>query len=598
MIKLKKILVRRFSDLAFYFRYLRYRIMIAVLLGVIVGVLDGFGLAMFLPLLQMVSGAETVDGESLGRLQFLIEGMERIGIHFSLFKVLLIMVVFFTLKGVVAYINALYEIKLTELFIKKVRKELLASFGQLRYKFFVQADVGRMQNTLTGEVERVALSFREYFKTIQSAIMVVVYLLFALFIDPRFALLVTLGGGITHLLYRQIYKRVKKRSQRFTHDTHNYQGLVIQFVSNFKYLKATALVTSFAKQLDKSIDDIEYQRNRIRRYGAIMLALREPAMIFIVTAVIYVQVVILYGSMESILLSLLFFYRAMTSLVQLQTFWNRYIEVSGSVDNLKEFSAELRQNIEVPAGAPFEGIRNTIELRKGGFAYGETPILKGIDIKVKKNETIAFVGESGSGKTSLVNILAGLLPLDQGELVADGKNLYEYDLRTYQNKIGYITQDTVIFNDTIFNNVTFWDAPTEENYARFYEALEKASIQEFIAELPEKEQTKLGNNGINLSGGQKQRISIARELYKDIEILIMDEATSALDSETEQVIQQNIDELKGQYTMFIVAHRLSTIRNADRIAMMHRGEIVATGTYEELIACNTSFERMVRLQEL
>ena len=224
--------------------------------------------------------------------------------------------------------------------------------------------------------------------------------------------------------------------------------------------------------------------------------------------------------------------------------------------------------------------------------------MKNINLKINLNETIAFVGESGSGKTTLVNILAGLIPADEGLVYINDINRNEIDIKSYQSKVGYITQDPVIFNDTIFNNVTLWDEPNAVNIQRFHSVLEKAAIDSFVLEQPLGANTILGNDGVNLSGGQKQRISIARELYKDIEFLIMDEATSALDSETERAIQESIDALKGFYTIFIVAHRLSTIRNADRIVVMNKGEIQQIGSYEELINSSVLFKKMIELQEL
>ena len=176
--------------------------------------------------------------------------------------------------------------------------------------------------------------------------------------------------------------------------------------------------------------------------------------------------------------------------------------------------------------------------------------------------------------------------------------MFSYDLNTYRKRIGYITQEPVIFDDTVYNNVTFWSEKTDQNEHRFWEALRKASIDEFIMDQPDGKETRLGNNGINLSGGQKQRVSIARELYKNVEFLFMDEATSALDSETEKMIQQNIDRLRGQYTILIIAHRLSTIKNADRVVVMSKGQIDRIGTYKELVANSDAFKRMVELQEL
>ncbi|MGB7499394.1 MAG: ATP-binding cassette domain-containing protein, partial [Moheibacter sp.] len=224
--------------------------------------------------------------------------------------------------------------------------------------------------------------------------------------------------------------------------------------------------------------------------------------------------------------------------------------------------------------------------------------LNNINLEINKNESIAFVGESGSGKTTMINLIAGLLPVSSGELTIDGMELEELNKNNYQNRIGYVSQDAVIFNDTIYNNVTFWAEKTEENLEKFERSVRQSALKNLIEELADKEETILGNNGINLSGGQKQRVSIARELFKDIDLLILDEATSALDSETEKVIQQSIEELQGKYTLLIVAHRLSTVRNVDRVVLMDAGKIIDMAGFEELMQRNEKFRRMVELQEL
>jgi subfamily B ATP-binding cassette protein MsbA len=221
-----------------------------------------------------------------------------------------------------------------------------------------------------------------------------------------------------------------------------------------------------------------------------------------------------------------------------------------------------------------------------------------VNIRIPRKQTIALVGESGSGKTTLANIIMGLTPPDQGVVLIGDTPLSEYDLNSYRSKIGYISQDAVIFNDNVYNNITFWAEPTPENYQRFWEVVRMASLEEFVKNLSEKEFTKLGDNGILISGGQKQRISIAREMYKNAEILILDEATSALDSETELIIQENIEKLHGQYTMCVIAHRLSTIKNVDKIYLLDKGKVVSSGNFEYMVQGSDKFKRMVSLQGL
>lgn len=301
----------------------------------------------------------------------------------------------------------------------------------------------------------------------------------------------------------------------------------------------------------------------------------------------------------SVMVSLLFFYRALGQLMSFQSKYNSFLAASGALENITEFEQHLKTHSEKEGKNKIDQFADAIVLNGVGFGYDDKDgILRDINLNIQRNRSIAFVGESGSGKTTLVNLISGLLRPELGEIVIDGINQNDLNINSYQSRIGYIAQESVVFSDTLFNNVTFWAKPTPENVARFWEAVRKASLDAFIHELPKKENTRLGNRGINLSGGQKQRVSIARELYKDIDILILDEATSALDSETEKEIQVNIDALKGSYTIIMIAHRLSTIRNADEVYLMDRGAIIASGSFEELTMKSERFKRMVELQEI
>ncbi len=223
-------------------------------------------------------------------------------------------------------------------------------------------------------------------------------------------------------------------------------------------------------------------------------------------------------------------------------------------------------------------------------------VLKGLNLTISKNETIAIVGESGSGKTTLMNLLSGLFYPKEGGYYVDGRSIKDIEINSFKHNIGYIVQDPAIFNDTVFNNITFWKPKSPDNQKKFEEAIKKAAIYEYINDLPDKENTLLGLNGMNVSGGQKQRFSIARELFKDVDILFMDEATSNLDSTTEKEIHTNINALKGNYTIIVIAHRMATVKSADRIIVLKDGEIESIGNYEELLKKSDEFQKMVDLQ--
>ncbi len=586
------------KNFLYFYTFLGYRLILTFTISLLVGVLDGFGLAMFLPMLQMIDGDEVQSTEGLGELDFIVAGMENIGLGFNLNSVLAVLLFFFLMKGIAKFLESYYKVIVQQRFVRSLRLQSIDRLANYKFESFVSADVGRIQNTLSGEVDRVVIAYKTYVSTLQSLVMLMVYVSLAYLANPEFALLVSVGGVLSNLVFQVLYKKTKQLSKSITQNSHEYQGLLIQFVAHFKYLKATAFMGAFAMRVKKSAILIEDGRKKIGLYDSILLAVREPMTILVVVGIIFIQVNYMEKGLGLIVLSLLFLYRALIFVVQVQGQWNRFLNVSGSLINMTDFQNLLLQDQDMDGEKVYMGLKSAIETKRISFDYGSGSILKDLSLKIYKNEIVAFVGSSGSGKTTIINLLTGLLKTKSGEVLIDGDNIDSFKKDSYQSSIGYITQEPVVFNCDIFDNVSLWGERSVDNLDKFWRVLEEASVYDFVNEMPLKEREMLGNNGINLSGGQKQRISIARELFKEPDILIMDEATSALDSETEKSIQDSIDSLKGQFTILIIAHRLSTIRSADTVYLLNKGEIEGSGTYDELLLKSTNFKRMVNLQEI
>lgn len=299
-----------------------------------------------------------------------------------------------------------------------------------------------------------------------------------------------------------------------------------------------------------------------------------------------------------------------TSMGDLLAFFVALVGIAQPLRSLVGVSGPLQQGIAAgqsifemlderpePVGGNFvaERVRGDIEFEHVSFAYpaGKGPALHDINLKVAAGEMVAIVGRSGGGKSTLVNLLPRFYEPDAGTIRVDGHELRDYQLRSLREQIAVVSQEVVLFNDTIRANIAFGRRVSEEEIER---AAEAALVMDFVRELPAGLDTMVGDRGVLLSGGQRQRISIARALLKNAPILILDEAMSALDTESERIIQAALEKLMHSRTTLVIAHRLSTVENANRIVVMEAGKIIESGTHAELLATQGQYATLHRMQ--
>jgi subfamily B ATP-binding cassette protein MsbA len=249
---------------------------------------------------------------------------------------------------------------------------------------------------------------------------------------------------------------------------------------------------------------------------------------------------------------------------------------------------------DLPQAQPLSGFSDSIRYDGVDFSYGDETVLSGIDLTVRRGEVVALVGPSGGGKSTLVSLLPRFYDPTRGRLLIDGHDIRHATVESVRALIGIVSQETILFDDTVRNNIAYGqkDCPLE----RIQEVARACQAHDFIEKLPRGYDTVLGEGGARLSMGQRQRLTIARALLKDAPILILDEATSALDTESEALVQRALEELIRGRTSLVIAHRLSTVRRADRIVVIEQGRIVEEGAHQELLALNGLYARLHALQ--
>ena len=395
----------------------------------------------------------------------------------------------------------------------------------------------------------------------------------------------------TIILYLIERKRVKLRNEndkKFRKMNEKVSSFVGEMVRGIRDIKMLNSEDSFINELHSKVIELNTERYRMKKvdrnyglYSGTLLDLKDFLLI--------VLLIILIENKDINIASALIIHNY-SSRVSNVIYW-----VGSLLERVKDFNLSVDRIKEIMNGDKFEKesfgekhidkVNGDFEFKDVTFAYDEKKILDKINFKVKANSTVAFVGKSGAGKTTIFNLLCKLYNIDSGEITIDGININELDKDSIRGNITIINQSPYIFNLSIRDNLRL----VKEDIT---EALKVACLDDFINTLPDKYDTVVGEGGVNLSGGQKQRLAIARALVQKTEIILFDEATSALDNETQKKIQEAINNMKGEYTILIIAHRFSTILNSDKIMVLDNGKITAEGTHEELLKKSKEYKKL------
>lgn len=598
--------MKLFESIAYYLgvykSFLGKRLYIIFALTGAAALTEAFGITLLLPLL------ETADAESAGSqtgavTRFIYDFLDFFGAE-SVVGILLFIGAVFVGKGVLKFSEGVYASYLRAKLMMEIKGSMFNAYRKMGYAYYSRNNTGHFINVINGQVTNFIRSFETFSRCLSMVIISGSYFFFAFLLAWHFSLMAVGAGIILLFLFRSLNSYVQSLSRKSAREESTLNKFLVQTIQSFKYLASTNQMQHLKGGVMQSIRKLSGYMFRQGVASAFTVSIREPASVIFILFVAIIQVAVFNSMIAPIMVVILLFHRAMQHLISIQDDWQRTMERIGSLEMVVEEFEQLEEHKEHDGSRALEPLSRGIRLENVHFRYEENDedVLKSVDIDIPVNKMIAFVGESGAGKSTLVDMLTLLLRPRKGRVLIDGVDGNEVELASWRSQIGYVSQETVVFDDTIANNICLWTGDYERDEdvkRRVHEAARRAYASDFIEEMPESYQTVVGDRGVRLSGGQRQRLFIARELYKNPNLLILDEATSALDTESERYIQKSIDSLKGSMTVVIIAHRLSTIKNCDTIYVLDKGRILETGSFDELtLNTRSRFSRMVEIQSL
>ncbi len=500
------------------------------------------------------------------------------------------------LKSITVYFGQLAGAAFSNKAIRSLRIDLFKKFIALPLGFYHKRKAGelisRSSADLTVMQERIA---NILIGLVQHPLTALVFLLYLFMMNFRLTLLVffifPVIWGLTRLFGRKVKKHSITVQDAMSHVTSAYQENLLCL----KVVKGFCMSPGETKKFSKLADQLYKRVMHWNRWYLGIGPMMDSTVFLIMPLVLVVGKVYFHHTLGELLSMIYAFSRVYSPIKSLARVNNELRTLEGATDRVFSILKTTPAIKDDEAAQVLPRHREAIEFREVAFSYeSSTPVLKSISFEIGVGKMVAFVGSTGGGKSTLLDLIPRFYDVNGGSILIDGMDIRNVTMESLRRQIGIVNQEVLLFHDTIANNIGFGDP--EKGMDSITAAAKEAHAHEFILGLPAGYDSLVGDRGTLLSGGQRQRIAIARAILSDPAILILDEAASALDAESERMVQDAIEKLRGRCTILVVAHRLSTVRKADRIYVLEEGEIIEWGTQKELMAQNGRFRKLYDMQ--
>ena len=576
----------------------RKRIWLLVSLAVTLAVLEGIGVGLLNPVLQYVQYGSTANVSGVfGTL--LLSVIDALGLPEDLLTLLVFAFIPVLLRQVVFLAYAWATARVQQGAATRMRADGFGALVNGDLAFIGQEGLGNLVSTLTAQVQRGSQAITLFLQQISIGLVIVIYVLVLLVLDWRLALMAVGAIALISWLVKGAVTRSRALGAemvRRNNETYSVIGERITAVRLIKMLGQEPSETSRVRDVVRRLADAQV---RIAVFSGVIEVTIDPLLMFTVFAIIFVGSEYLHADLATIGLFLFILLRLNQ---KAKDFNGGRQSLSATIDSLisvRDVIERAKTSRQIRGGkTKFTGVRESIRFEDVSFSYAdeaEELVLKGVDLEIPARSQTAIVGRSGAGKSTLVDLIPRLRDATGGRILFDGRPVQGFDLRSLRRSVGFMTQDAILFDDTIYNNLVY-GLDREPSQEEVENALESGYCSQFVYDLPNGLQTRVGDRGTRLSGGQRQRLSLARVFLQDPDILILDEPTSALDSESEEYIQKALESMRHHKTLLVIAHRLSTVQRSDQIVVLDYGVIVERGVHGDLLEAEGAYHRLFDLQ--